>query len=595
MDIRRVLTPTRIYTVAFVGSLLILFVIGTIALRQIYALGKSQESVTNSHKIRIDLERLFSELKDAETAERGFIITKDSAYLKPSHYAHVRINKSLIALRELTQQNSFRQNHIDELTLLVNKRFRMLRDNVIAVNKMSANSDFFRELMIQENQLMNQIRRLVDEIILRESKILQRQEENYGKEIFFTPITAIILVVFSLIIFLLTFLHITQNLRKLKKLNHSLKMTNDVFKDAERIGEISHWQLDLTDQKLWLSDNKYQLLGCDKKSFKPTLDKFLTLVHPSDRKKVRDSFSKIARGQTHTVYYRIRRPDRKVRYIKTISKINLDNDGREIIIGVDVDITSQHKNTIKLERRNLQLKSSNDELTSFNHIVSHDLQEPLRKIQMFISRIDESEISQLTQETQKYISRIQSSAQRAQQLISDLLIYSRLSRSQSQPEVTDLNELLASVKAELRNKLDQVNAMIKSDALPTIKVMPTQISQLFTNLITNAIKYHCNTLPVEIAISYRVVSSKTISEIKLPPNRQFHYITFSDNGIGFDSAYAERIFEIFHRLHDNEKYSGTGIGLAICKKIAHNHSGYIFATSGEHGAIFTLLLPIKPK
>src|SRR5690606_29206031 len=112
------------------------------------------------------------------------------------------------------------------------------------------------------------------------------------------------------------------------------------------------------------------------------------------------------------------------------------------------------------ERRNLQLKSSNDELTSFNHIVSHDLQEPLRKIQMFISRIDESEISQLTQETQKYISRIQSSAQRAQQLISDLLVYSRLSRSQSQPEVTDLNELLASVKAELRNKLDQVNAMI---------------------------------------------------------------------------------------------------------------------------------------
>src|SRR5690606_33722416 len=168
-------------------------------------------------------------------------------------------------------------------------------------------------------------------------------------------------------------------------------------------------------------------------------------VHPADRRKVRLSLER-NNSEPHSIYYRHRRPDGKTSYIRSISKRGRDGEGNEVIIGVDADVTVQHKNTLKLERRNQQLKSSNAELSSFNHIVSHDLQEPLRKIQMFISRIDSADLTKLSDETNTYISRIRSSANRAQLLIDDLLIYSRLSKNDKKPELCDLNKTLIDVK-----------------------------------------------------------------------------------------------------------------------------------------------------
>ena len=592
MKIGKFLTPSGFWTIAFIVSVFILFFIGSISLRQIQALSKSQESVTKSHKIRIDLEHLFSELKDAETAQRGYIITKDIHYLEPSNYAHVRINKSLIGLKELTRENPIRQQQINQLTTLVNRRFRMMRENLLATNQISVDSDSFRKMMLNEKKVMDSIRLLVDDIIKRETSILALQEKTYGDEMFFTPLLSLLLVVFSVLVFLFTFLHITRSLRQVRKLNHSLKLMNETFIDAERIGEISHWQLDIESRKFWFSDNKYRLMGYDAQVFEPTVERFLELVHPADRGKVRNSFEKAINKEVHTVYFRIRRPDRKVRHIKSVSKLTHDSEGREIIIGVDVDITNQHKNTLKLERKNLLLKRSNDELTSFNHIASHDLQEPLRKIQMFISRIDESEFLQFSQNTQAYISRIQSSALRAQLLIDDLLIYSRVSRNDMRPELVDLNLLLNNAQIDLSQKIEETNAIVETDDLPKIKIIAHQIQQLFFNLLSNSLKYHKEGIAPRISISYSVIKGSVVKEIKLAPNKEYHSISFKDNGIGFDPKYAERIFVLFHRLHDDQKYSGTGIGLAICKKMAQNHHGHIFATGSSDGAIFTLLLPI---
>ncbi len=592
MKIGRYFTPTRLWTLAFIISLLVLFIIGSISLRQIYALSSSQQAVLNSYKIRIDLERVFSELKDAETAERGYIITKDFSYLEPSNYAHVRINKSLLALKDLSKDDQKKRQQIERLTLLVNQRFRMLRDNIIVVNRMSPSSQAFTELLQDEKNLMEQIRMLVDTIITDEAVILDIQEKNHGTDLFLTPLTAILLIVFSVSIFLYAFLHITQNLRKLKKLNHSLSLMNETFKDAERIGEISHWQFNLTDETFWFSDNKYKLLGCDR-NFEPTLENFLSMVHADDRTIVRSSFHTTPAVTSTTIYYRIVRADRKIRYIKTISKNSFDDDGREIAIGVDVDITLQHKNTVKLERKNLQLKNSNDELTAFNHIVSHDLQEPLRKIQMFISRIDVSEFSQLSTNAQTYIARVQSSAQRAQQLIEDLLVYSRLSKNEQASQVTDLNIMLDAVLLELSHDISAKNATITADKFPSLNVVPDHMSLLFSNIISNSLKYQRENIDPIISINYSIIDSNSLSHKAVPPNKQFHSFVFKDNGIGFDPTYANRIFELFHRLHENEKYSGTGIGLAICKKLAESQGGYIYATSSTSGAIFTLLLPIK--
>lgn len=591
MKIGKYLTPSGFWTAAFVACVFILFIIGTISIRQINALSESQDLVTKSHKIRIDLEHMFSELKDAETAQRGYIITKDPQYLEPSNYSHVRINKSLIGLKELTKDNPKRQQQIDKLTTLVNRRFQMLRDNLIAVNRISTNSDSFKEMMMQEKEVMEEIRSLVNNMIQREAYILEQQEKTHGDEIFFTPLTSLILVVFSVVVFLFTFLHINRNLKHVKKLNHSLKLMNETFVDAERIGDISHWQLDVDSRQFIFSDNKYKLIGYDVDSFVPTVERFLELVYPADRSKVMRSFERDATTNAHTVYFRIWRSDGKLRYIKSVSKLTHDGDGREIIIGIDADITAQHKNTLKLQRKNQMLKRSNDELTSFNHIVSHDLQEPLRKIQMFVSRIDEKEFLQFSENTQRYISRIQSSANRAQQLISDLLIYSRISRDESKVELTDLNSVLESVKADLSHKITDYNAMVVADHLPTVNIVENQVKQIFHNLLSNSLKYRKEDRAPEVVIKYKIIGGNDLAEFNIIETNLYHSITFSDNGIGFDTTYSTKIFNLFHRLHDNEKYSGTGVGLAICKKIAENHKGYILANSTDEGAIFTLLLP----
>ncbi len=589
MSLGKLLKPSGFWAVAFVISIFILFFIGSISLRQIQALSASQDSVTRSHKVRIDLEHMFSELKDAETAQRGFIITRDEHYLEPYNYAHVRINKALIGIKSLTKNNPNRQKEIDRLTTLINERFRLMRDNLLASNRMAPESEAFKRKMLDEKKVMDEIRVLVDNIIKKEAIILDKQEKNHGDEISITPLTSLLLVVFSVIVFLFSFLRINHDLRQMKKLNRSLQLMNETFTDAERIGEISHWQFDPASRKFWFSDNKYRILGMD--VFEPTLERFLQIVHPSDRRKVRNSLEKLSR-EPHSIYYRIRRPDKKVRYIRSVSKLSLDSEGNEILIGVDADVTAQHKNTLKLERRNQQLKSSNDELSSFNHIVSHDLQEPLRKIQMFISRIDESELAKLSDSTRSYIARIHSSANRAQRLIDDLLIYSRLSRNDKKPELCDLNSILENAKIDLSQVIEESNAQIIADALPTIKVVCHQIQQLFLNLLSNSLKYSKEQVPPVIKISYGLSTGSRIAETKLPAAKQFHVLTFTDNGIGFDQSYSERIFVLFHRLHDKEQYSGTGMGLAICKKMVQNHSGYIFAMGdpGE-GAVFKVILP----
>jgi signal transduction histidine kinase len=219
----------------------------------------------------------------------------------------------------------------------------------------------------------------------------------------------------------------------------------------------------------------------------------------------------------------------------------------------------------------------------------------MRKIQMFISRIDEKDLENVSETSRSYLFRIQSSANRAQKLIDDLLVYTRLNRNDKRPELTDLNELLNNAKVDMAQAIEEKQALIVSDKLPTIKVTPYQIEQLFVNLISNSIKYARENVRPEIGIIYSLVDASEIPDSKKPAGKKFHKIAFSDNGIGFEPEYKNRIFVLFNRLHDKEQYSGTGIGLAICKKMAESHGGYIFADGRPgQGATFTLYLPATP-
>lgn len=231
-----------------------------------------------------------------------------------------------------------------------------------------------------------------------------------------------------------------------------------------------------------------------------------------------------------------------------------------------------------------ELERSNRELQDFAYVASHDLQEPLRKIQTFGNRIEAKYNDTLDEQGLDYLRRMQNAAARMQTLIHDLLALSRVMTTSNDFILTDMNTIVAEVLSDLEIRIEQTGASIEVNDLPDIAADPLQMRQLFQNLIGNALKFiRPDTTPhIQVMASYIDVDKKRMVEIKV-----------IDNGIGFDEKHAERIFSVFQRLHGKNDYEGTGVGLAICRKITERHKGSIRAARNpDHGATFTVLMPL---
>jgi len=244
-----------------------------------------------------------------------------------------------------------------------------------------------------------------------------------------------------------------------------------------------------------------------------------------------------------------------------------------------------------LLEKNASLARMNKELESFTYISSHDLQEPLRKIQTFISRIFDMDYDVLSESGRSYLRRTQSSAKRMQLLIQDLLSYSRLKQDVYPIENTDLHSIMIDVRNQLNEEIQESGAEIVLSGIGEIPAIKSQLRQLLVNLVSNAIKFRKPDIVPHIQIDVSLVDSTSLTFAD-PPQGRYHKISVSDNGIGFDMQYKARIFEVFQRLHTKDEYSGTGIGLAIVKKIVENHQGYFTAESVlNEGAVFEIYLP----
>jgi PAS domain S-box-containing protein len=259
------------------------------------------------------------------------------------------------------------------------------------------------------------------------------------------------------------------------------------------------------------------------------------------------------------------------------------------VLTIGHDITNIMRANEQLENLNSELVKSNRDLEQFAYVASHDLQEPLRKIQTFTQLISDN-----TEDKEKqklYHEKIAQAASRMQNLIRDVLSFSRISRTEEAFALTDLNKVMENIKSDFELIIREKHAVINYPVLPQIRGIPLQLFQLFSNLISNSLKYTRN--PPVINITFEKPSDSEIQNYpKLNPDFSYIKFVFSDNGIGFEQEYSERIFNVFQRLHGKQTYSGTGIGLAICKKIVENHEGIIFADSKPNeGAKFTVILP----
>lgn len=331
-------------------------------------------------------------------------------------------------------------------------------------------------------------------------------------------------------------------------------------------------------------------------------------IHPDDAKKVVELYeSRFKETKKYKVEYRLRRNDGEYRWLAEAGAPRFSPSGIfEGYVGTCVDIHDQKRTQEELERMiqertNLlknaiyNLESSNQNLEEFAYVASHDLQEPLRKIQTFSHRLQSRHNEHLSAETKLYLSKITNASERMSRLIGDLLNYSRLKNTDDLLEETDLNEVINNVLADFDLTIQQKKAEINISKLPVINAIPMRMNQLFHNLISNALKFIASgTNPVIKITSQNLSESEKEKYPTLNKQTSYTMITMQDNGIGFNEEFADKVFNIFQRLNGRSDFEGTGIGLAICKKIVINHHGIIFASAKENeGSTFNIILPYQ--
>jgi PAS domain S-box-containing protein len=291
--------------------------------------------------------------------------------------------------------------------------------------------------------------------------------------------------------------------------------------------------------------------------------------------------------------YRLRHANGEYRWFHTFGTVFDRNAAGNVehVLNISIDITERKEMENTLNQKNFELQQSNANLEEFAYVASHDLKEPLRKISIFGDRLLSTQYQHLGSEGQFYLEKIIDSSRRMQLLINDLLSLSLISGNKAFVRYS-LQTILTEVLRTLEYKTEEMDATIHAQPLPEANIIPSQFRQLFQNLISNSLKFVREGVKPEIKIKSRPLHAEDVEPYNLPATRNYVEITFTDNGIGFDNVFAGKIFAIFQRLHHKD-YEGTGIGLAICKKIVENHGGIIQATGDPGvGATFKIIIPV---
>lgn len=593
MNFRSLYRNSQIFKIALGIAILVVGYIASVFYKQMQSLESSVNLITNATETQLELERVLSIISIYETNLRSYVITKDNSYLEHRFLRKGEIEMNFIRIKKLVANNPARSKDVDQLKRMIDYRFALFKETLLLAQSKNPGKEQLVAKLKESSDFTESMKTFVYKTINAEGDKIKIHNDNHQFELQDSIISAFLLVILSLLILLLSFNKMNVDIKELKKANDDLQFLNHSFNNAEKIAGFGHWKIDLETKLYTFSDNFLRLLGVDPNKFEPTIENFSKHIHPDDVDFVIKSHKEsLETLEPTSMMFRYILPDGDLRYIRSVGSFTRNSKGDMIKTGVNYDVSDQYKKTLELEENNKELKSINEELESFNNIVSHDLQEPLHKIQMFISRIEAKEIDLISDQGKVYFSKIKLSANKMQTLLIDLVNYSRTIKGDKVFKETDLNQIITQILDDLAINIEDKKAVISAAVLPTIKVIPFQMEQLFINLISNSLKYSKDDVSPKISIFEEEIFENEIYESKIISNEEYCKIVIVDNGIGFKQEYSSKIFNLFYRLEKDSKYSGTGLGLAICKRIVENHDGFIQVSSvpGE-GAEFAIFIP----
>lgn len=395
-----------------------------------------------------------------------------------------------------------------------------------------------------------------------------------------------------------SFLFIAQDITDAQKNEEEIKTVRSLIEETEELLQLGSWTYTIADKKVTWTKGLYQLFEFEEESLPAiSYDFYIELVSAEDIVSFEDALQNAIRTRSgFEQEYQVKTRTGINKIVSTKAKVVSDAAGNPLkVVGITRDVTILRNFERDRERSIRELNRSNKELEEFAYIASHDLQEPIRKISTFGERLKNKFSDALGTDGSLYLERIMASAENMRMLIDNLLEFSRTTRSSHAFEWINLQDVIANVKTDLELKIEETNAsIIVITALPRLEAVASEMKQLFNNLLSNAIKFRKPAIAPVIKITTSKITKSEKEQHHLPVDKEFFKIQVSDNGIGFEEEYADRIFQIFQRLHGKSEYPGSGIGLSICKKIVDNHNGIMYAESiPGSGATFVVILPEK--
>jgi PAS domain S-box-containing protein len=608
----------RSNTIRFGVTIAVLIGIALISTTSFIQFQRITWQIRYRRQIISQLGRVLSSVKDAETGQRGYLLTGRQEYLLPYQAATSVLGQEIEELVRLTQNEPIdQQQQIAEMKDLIDAKLAELEQTIRLRQSQKPDAALAIVESNQGKQLMDQIRAIDAALISNQQRIVDQQailQRRFSHLATFTTIGGVVL---ELLLVTGTTLKLNQETQNLKQSEQDLLQSEQRYRSLVTATAQVVWLADATGQIQTMTPGWYLLTGQTEETAQGM--GWLAAIQPDERASVEQRWQAAIEAQEfYETEYQLLTVDgnERIFLMRGVPVIETNGVVREWV-GTCVDITPRKQAEQVLQRSRDQLeqevqertraltqtnaalqteifermqierqlgqladtlRQSNQELEQFAYVASHDLQEPLRAVANYTQLLARKYSGNLDEKADKYIGYIVDGATRMQQLINDLLTYSRVGRQTLNLQEVDTNIVCKRALDGLRMAIAENNAVVTHDPLPTIVADAAQITQLFQNLLSNAIKYRDESDP-QIHISANHTEAEWTFSVK-------------DNGIGIDPQYAERIFVIFQRLHTRRDYSGTGIGLAICKKIVELHKGQIWVESESgKGSTFYFTIP----